>query len=102
MLLEGLDHAGPDNGRPHAALRGRHQRFAFKHNLYKLREERDIKPSAFGQLVSATLYEKRCAACQGLAQAAAGRGRGLQRGPHGRGARFGWSCRTPPPCWLGP
>ncbi|EFN58025.1 hypothetical protein CHLNCDRAFT_48590 [Chlorella variabilis] len=35
------------------------QRFAFKHNLYKLREERDIKPSAFGQLVSATLYERR-------------------------------------------
>ncbi|GAB4816157.1 hypothetical protein N2152v2_003203 [Parachlorella kessleri] len=36
-----------------------HQRFTLKHNLYKLREERDIKPSAFGQLVSATLYEKR-------------------------------------------
>ena len=37
----------------------RRQRFAFKHNLYKLREERDIKPSSFGQLVSTTLYEKR-------------------------------------------
>jgi hypothetical protein len=35
------------------------QRFTFKHNLYKLREERDIKPSAFAQLVSATLYERR-------------------------------------------
>ncbi|KAL6766565.1 hypothetical protein ACKKBG_A36545 [Auxenochlorella protothecoides x Auxenochlorella symbiontica] len=35
------------------------QRFKFKHTLYKLREERDIKPSAFAQLVSATLYEKR-------------------------------------------
>ena len=35
------------------------QRFKFKHNMYKLREERDIKPSAFGQLVSATLYERR-------------------------------------------
>jgi len=27
--------------------------------MYKLREERDIKPSAFAQLVSATLYERR-------------------------------------------
>ncbi len=35
------------------------QRFKFKHNMYKLREERDIKPSAFGQMVSATLYERR-------------------------------------------
>lgn len=35
------------------------QRFRFKHKLYKLREERDIKPSSFAQLVSATLYEKR-------------------------------------------
>lgn len=37
----------------------RSQRFTFKHNLYKLREERDIKPSSFAQLVSATLYERR-------------------------------------------
>ena len=37
------------------------QRFAFKHNLYRLREERDIRPSAFGALVSATLYERRFA-----------------------------------------
>lgn len=35
------------------------QRFTFKHNLYKLREERNIKPSSFAQLVSTTLYEKR-------------------------------------------
>ncbi len=28
--------------------------------MYKLREERNIKPSTFGQLVSSTLYEKRC------------------------------------------
>lgn len=35
------------------------QRFVFKHNMYKLREERDIKPSSFAQLVSATLYERR-------------------------------------------
>ncbi|PSC71517.1 proteasome subunit beta type-3-A [Micractinium conductrix] len=35
------------------------QRFAFKHNMYRLREERDIKPAAFGQMVSATLYERR-------------------------------------------
>lgn len=27
--------------------------------MYKLREERNIKPSTFGQLVSSTLYEKR-------------------------------------------
>lgn len=33
--------------------------FRFKHNLYRLREERDIKPAAFAQLVSSTLYEKR-------------------------------------------
>ena len=37
----------------------RFSRFAFKHNLYRLREERDMKPSTFGELVSSTLYEKR-------------------------------------------
>ena len=42
-----------------ALPRRRQQKFTFKHNLYKLREERDIKPSSFGQLVSATLYERR-------------------------------------------
>lgn len=33
--------------------------FKFRHNLYKLREERDIKPSTFSELVSSMLYEKR-------------------------------------------
>lgn len=37
----------------------RFELFRFKHNLYKLREERAIKPSTFGELVSSTLYEKR-------------------------------------------
>jgi len=31
----------------------------FRVNLYKLREERDIKPSSFGSLVTHLLYEKR-------------------------------------------
>ena len=35
------------------------QRFTFKHNMYKLREERNISPTTFGHLVSSTLYEKR-------------------------------------------
>jgi len=35
------------------------QKLQFKMNLYKLREERDIKPTSFAKLVSATLYEKR-------------------------------------------
>ncbi|KAK9846266.1 hypothetical protein WJX81_000387 [Elliptochloris bilobata] len=34
-------------------------RFVFKHNMYKLREERDMKPATFSQMVSSTLYEKR-------------------------------------------
>lgn len=44
----------------------RHQKLKFRHNLYKLREERNIKPSTFGELVSSMLYEKRCAShsCQ--------------------------------------
>lgn len=37
----------------------RFERFKFKHNLYKMREERHMKPCTFGQMVSATLYEKR-------------------------------------------
>ena len=37
----------------------RYHRFKLKTNMYKLREERDIKPSTFGELVSSTLYEKR-------------------------------------------
>eukprot|EP00735_Rhodelphis_limneticus_P008475 TRINITY_DN2148_c0_g1::TRINITY_DN2148_c0_g1_i1::g.12923::m.12923 TRINITY_DN2148_c0_g1::TRINITY_DN2148_c0_g1_i1::g.12923 ORF type:complete len:218 (+),score=44.13,sp/O65084/PSB3_PICMA/59.31/8e-91,Proteasome/PF00227.21/2.5e-43 TRINITY_DN2148_c0_g1_i1:3-656(+) len=35
------------------------QKFDFKLKLYKLREERDIKPESFAALVSSTLYEKR-------------------------------------------
>jgi len=29
--------------------------------MYKLREERDMQPTTFSQMVSSTLYEKRCA-----------------------------------------
>ncbi|GAQ77625.1 20S proteasome regulatory subunit beta protein [Klebsormidium nitens] len=36
-----------------------HERFVFRHKLYKLREERDMKPSTFANLVSSMLYEKR-------------------------------------------
>lgn len=36
-----------------------YQKLVFKHNMYKLREERDMRPETFGWLVSATLYEKR-------------------------------------------
>lgn len=35
--------------------------FKFRHNLYQLKEERDIRPSTFGQSVSSTLYERRFA-----------------------------------------
>ena len=35
------------------------QRFAFRHNLYKLREERNMKPTTFANLVSHMLYERR-------------------------------------------
>ena len=31
----------------------------FRVNMYKLREERDIKPATFGHLLSSMLYEKR-------------------------------------------
>jgi hypothetical protein len=41
------------------AVHCRYQRLKFRHNLYKLREERNIKPSTFGELVSSMLYEKR-------------------------------------------
>lgn len=37
----------------------RYQRFAFRHKLYQLREERNIRPETFASLVSALLYEKR-------------------------------------------
>lgn len=36
-----------------------HEKLVFRHNLYKLREERDIKPSTFGHLLSSMLYERR-------------------------------------------
>ncbi|KAI0219362.1 proteasome core particle subunit beta 3 [Massospora cicadina] len=35
------------------------ERFAFKTNMYRLREEREIAPKAFSHMVSSTLYEKR-------------------------------------------
>lgn len=38
---------------------GRYQRLVFRHKLYQLREERDMKPQTFASLVSALLYEKR-------------------------------------------
>lgn len=37
----------------------RYQRLVFRHKLYQLREERDMKPETFANLVSALLYEKR-------------------------------------------
>lgn len=37
----------------------RSELFAFKTNLYKLREEREISPRAFAHLVSSTQYGKR-------------------------------------------
>ncbi|CAI9778078.1 unnamed protein product [Fraxinus pennsylvanica] len=36
-----------------------YQRLVFRHKLYELREERDMKPETFSSLVSALLYEKR-------------------------------------------
>ncbi|KAF5725314.1 proteasome subunit beta type-3-A-like [Tripterygium wilfordii] len=36
-----------------------HQRLVFRHKLYQLREERDMKPETFASLVSSILYEKR-------------------------------------------
>ncbi|KAM7278711.1 hypothetical protein ACFE04_005845 [Oxalis oulophora] len=37
----------------------RYQRIVFRHKLYQLREERDMKTETFANLVSAILYEKR-------------------------------------------
>ena len=34
-------------------------RFKFRHNMYKLREERPMEPETFANLVSTMLYEKR-------------------------------------------
>ena len=41
----------------------RYQRLVFRHKLYQLREERDMKPETFASLVSALLYEKRWGFC---------------------------------------
>lgn len=35
------------------------QRFKFRHNMYKLREDRDMRVATFANMVSALLYEKR-------------------------------------------
>ncbi|KAG1174717.1 hypothetical protein G6F70_004620 [Rhizopus microsporus] len=34
-------------------------RFRFKTNMYKMREERDVEPKTFAHMVSSTLYERR-------------------------------------------
>jgi len=35
------------------------QKFAFRHNMYQLREEREMSPEVFSNMVSNLLYEKR-------------------------------------------
>lgn len=35
--------------------------FKFRHNLYRLKEERNMRPSTFGEFVSSVLYERRFA-----------------------------------------
>jgi hypothetical protein len=40
-------------------LKCRYQRLKFRHKLYNLREERNMRPETFASLVSAMLYEKR-------------------------------------------
>jgi len=35
------------------------QRFAFRHNMYRLREDRDMEPRTFANVVANMLYEKR-------------------------------------------
>jgi 20S proteasome alpha/beta subunit len=37
----------------------RAEKFRFKVNMYKLKEERDIEPRTLAHLVSSTLYERR-------------------------------------------
>ena len=60
MPVRGSDYLILTRPQPHHHSNNRSiQRFNFKHRLYKLREERNIRPSSFAQLVSATLYEKR-------------------------------------------
>ncbi|KAF9687188.1 hypothetical protein SADUNF_Sadunf02G0067700 [Salix dunnii] len=51
-LLVGLSGLGTD-------AQTLYQRLVFRHKLYQLREERDMKPETFANLVSAVLYEKR-------------------------------------------
>ena len=38
------------------------QKFRFRSNMYRLREEREMAPPAFSNMVSSLLYESRCAA----------------------------------------
>ncbi|KAK8968191.1 Proteasome subunit beta type-3-A [Platanthera guangdongensis] len=49
----------PKPCKPNSSPLVRYQRLVFRHKLYQLREERDMKPETFGSLVSAILYEKR-------------------------------------------
>ena len=56
-----LEHATPY--RPGSRVTRRCERFRFKMNLYKLREEREMKPSTFANVVAHTLYEKRFGPC---------------------------------------
>ena len=35
------------------------QKFRFRSNMYRLREEREMSPTAFSNMVSSLLYEKR-------------------------------------------
>jgi hypothetical protein len=44
----------------HCPLHSRSAHLRFRLNMYKLREEREIKPATFGHMVSSMLYEKRC------------------------------------------
>lgn len=37
----------------------RADRFRFKTNMYKMREEREIEPKTLAHMVSSTLYERR-------------------------------------------
>ena len=37
----------------------RHEQFRYRVNMYTIKEEREIEPQAFTQMVSSTLYERR-------------------------------------------
>ncbi|CAK9169227.1 unnamed protein product [Ilex paraguariensis] len=58
-LFIGLSGLGTDAQTLRFGCFGRYQRLVFRHKLYQLREERDMKPETFASLVSAILYEKR-------------------------------------------